>query len=390
MVGPEGGWRVRVPETRRERMRGLRGSLPLGPREAMLFLRCRSVQTFGMGNAISVAFLDGAMRVVELRRCRPGSSSGRGVATPATLSNAASPQGSRSAIGSDPHAEQCADQHGSEGGGTHDEQRNHPGCPARQRDRLTASPLGLDQSEPFQDHPKLALRHTTVSGAGGPPLSGCRSRRVAATLTAMGIPRPIVVLLVAAAACGGNADAGPAPGDYFAQLQRVSETAHIQERGLRRDLRVRLEEAPPGEDRKAVATVFVDQSARLYQDVLDALETLNPPSELVAVQQAFIDAWRAQLDLTVKVRDAGSPSADRILEQLESPDFHDAAARDEGRLRRAPGGRRGRGFRRGSRLRRPPLLTEERAKSGPRALAILSELSPMGRWRGAGPHRLAA
>ena len=134
----------------------------------------------------------------------------------------------------------------------------------------------------------------------------------------MGIPRPIVLLLVAAAACGGNADAGPAPGDYFAQLQRVSETAHIQERGLRRDLRVRLEEAPPGEDRKEVATVYVDQSARLYQDVLDALEALNPPSELVAVQQAFIDAWRGQLDLIVKVRDAGFPTADRILGQLES------------------------------------------------------------------------
>jgi len=92
----------------------------------------------------------------------------------------------------------------------------------------------------------------------------------------MRIPRrPIVVLLVVAAACGGDADAGPAPGDYFAQLQRVSETAHIQERGLRRDLRVRLEEASPGEDRKAVATVFVDQSARLYQDVLDALGSLD-------------------------------------------------------------------------------------------------------------------
>ena len=135
------------------------------------------------------------------------------------------------------------------------------------------------------------------------------------------------MLLVAAAACGGNADAGPAPGDYFAQLQRVSETAHIQERGLRRDLRVRLEEATPGEDRKAVATVFVDQSARLYQDVLDALETLNPPSELVAAQQAFIDAWRAQLDLIVKVRDAGSPTADRDPRPTRvQPVFRDAAA----------------------------------------------------------------
>jgi hypothetical protein len=72
MAGPGGGWRVRVPETRWERMRGLRGHPPPGRREAMLFLRCRSVQTFGMKAAISVAFLDRSMRVIELRRCPPG------------------------------------------------------------------------------------------------------------------------------------------------------------------------------------------------------------------------------------------------------------------------------------------------------------------------------
>jgi uncharacterized membrane protein (UPF0127 family) len=69
--GPGGGWRVLIPETRRERMRGLRGHPP-GLREAMLFLRCRSVQTFGMNEAISVVFLDRCMRVIEVRRCRPG------------------------------------------------------------------------------------------------------------------------------------------------------------------------------------------------------------------------------------------------------------------------------------------------------------------------------
>jgi uncharacterized membrane protein (UPF0127 family) len=72
MDGPGGGWRVLVPETRRERMRGLRGHPPPGPREAMLFVRCRSVQTFGMDRAISVVFLDGSMRVTGVRRCRPG------------------------------------------------------------------------------------------------------------------------------------------------------------------------------------------------------------------------------------------------------------------------------------------------------------------------------
>jgi hypothetical protein len=142
----------------------------------------------------------------------------------------------------------------------------------------------------------------------------------------MRFPRPLLVLALVAAACGGDADADPAPGDYFAQLQRVSETAHIQERGLRRDLRVRLQETPPGEDRLAAATVYLDQGARLYQDVVDALTALDPPEELAAPQQAFEDALRGQLDLVVAVRDGGFRTADRILGQIDSPPFRDAAA----------------------------------------------------------------
>lgn len=72
MDGPGGGWRVLIPETRRERMRGLRGHPPPAPREAMLFRRCRSVQTFGMKAAISLVFLDRGMRVIAVHRCRPG------------------------------------------------------------------------------------------------------------------------------------------------------------------------------------------------------------------------------------------------------------------------------------------------------------------------------
>jgi len=142
----------------------------------------------------------------------------------------------------------------------------------------------------------------------------------------MRLPRSAVVLVLVAAACGGNADAGPAPGDYFAQLQRVSETAHIQERGLRRDLRVRLEETPPGEERLAAATVYLDQSARLYQDIVDALGALDPPQDLVSPQQTYLEAWRGQLDLIVAVRDGGFHTADRIIGQVESPTFRDAAA----------------------------------------------------------------
>jgi uncharacterized protein len=71
MDGPDGGWRVLVPETRRERMRGLRGQPPPGPREAMLFRSCRSVHTFGMGRVIRVALLDDGMRVIAVADRRP-------------------------------------------------------------------------------------------------------------------------------------------------------------------------------------------------------------------------------------------------------------------------------------------------------------------------------
>lgn len=53
-------------------MRGLRGHPPPGPQEAMLFRRCRSVQTFGMKEPVSVIILDREMRVIGVRRCRPG------------------------------------------------------------------------------------------------------------------------------------------------------------------------------------------------------------------------------------------------------------------------------------------------------------------------------
>jgi hypothetical protein len=138
------------------------------------------------------------------------------------------------------------------------------------------------------------------------------------------VRRAFAVLLDVAAGCGGNAGAGPAPGDYFAQLQRVSENAHIQERGLRRDLRMRLDEAPPGEDRMTVLTVFIDQSAGLYRDVVDALGQLDPPPELATAQRAYREAWRSQLELVIAVRDAGFAGPMRILKELGRPAFRDA------------------------------------------------------------------
>ncbi len=146
----------------------------------------------------------------------------------------------------------------------------------------------------------------------------------------MRVRRAFALLLVIAVGCGENGGGGPAPGDYFAQLQRVSETAHIQERGLGRDLRVRLKQAAWA-DRMDVVTVFLDQSARLYQDVLDALRQLDPPPELAASQQAYLEAWQGQLELIMAVRDAGFPSSVRIVKELGRPAFRDAAQETKAR-----------------------------------------------------------
>ncbi len=58
---------VEVPTSRRERARGLRGRWP-GP---MLFERARSVHTFGMREAILVAFLDRHHRVIRVETVPP-------------------------------------------------------------------------------------------------------------------------------------------------------------------------------------------------------------------------------------------------------------------------------------------------------------------------------
>ena len=146
----------------------------------------------------------------------------------------------------------------------------------------------------------------------------------------MRVRHAFALLLVVAAACGGNADAGSSADDYFTKLERTSETAHIQERGLGRDLRVRLKQAVFA-DRMDVVTVFLDQSARLYEDVVDALRQLDAPPDLAAAQQAYLEAWQSQLDITVKVRDAGFPSSVRILKELERPVFRDAAKETKAR-----------------------------------------------------------
>jgi len=135
----------------------------------------------------------------------------------------------------------------------------------------------------------------------------------------------LLALAVLAVACGSDPETTPAADDYFSQLARITGNAAIQERGLKRDLRIRLEEAKLPEDREDVVSVFVDQSARLYRDVVDALGSLEPPTDLLAPQAAYADARRAQLDNMVKVRDE-IQGVGNILDAIETPLFRDAAA----------------------------------------------------------------
>jgi uncharacterized membrane protein (UPF0127 family) len=66
-----GSFSTEIPDTRRERMRGLLGRAQLAPGHAMFLERARSVHTFGMRFAIQVAFLDRDYRVVQTRVVRP-------------------------------------------------------------------------------------------------------------------------------------------------------------------------------------------------------------------------------------------------------------------------------------------------------------------------------
>jgi uncharacterized membrane protein (UPF0127 family) len=59
LVAPRGAiLRARVPETRRERMRGLLGRPSLGRDQALLLETTKSVHTFGMDFPIMVALVD--------------------------------------------------------------------------------------------------------------------------------------------------------------------------------------------------------------------------------------------------------------------------------------------------------------------------------------------
>jgi len=67
-----GPFTVEVPETSRERARGLRGRDALAPDEGLLLRRCRSVHTFGMRFPIDAVLLDRDDRVVTVVTIEPG------------------------------------------------------------------------------------------------------------------------------------------------------------------------------------------------------------------------------------------------------------------------------------------------------------------------------
>ena len=73
LLGPRGlGIRALVPQTRRERMRGLLGRSRLASDRALLLERTRSVHTFGMRFPITVALLDRELVVRSVQPVRPG------------------------------------------------------------------------------------------------------------------------------------------------------------------------------------------------------------------------------------------------------------------------------------------------------------------------------
>jgi uncharacterized protein len=73
LLGPRGlVLRVMVPQTRRERIRGLRGRPMLAVDQAMLLERTRSIHTFGMRFPIAAVRLDRDLIVRSVRPVKPG------------------------------------------------------------------------------------------------------------------------------------------------------------------------------------------------------------------------------------------------------------------------------------------------------------------------------
>jgi hypothetical protein len=68
-LGPFDVW---IPQTRRERRRGLLGCADLAGHEGLLLQRCRSIHTFGMRIGIDAVLLDRRYRVLGVVPMAPG------------------------------------------------------------------------------------------------------------------------------------------------------------------------------------------------------------------------------------------------------------------------------------------------------------------------------
>jgi hypothetical protein len=133
----------------------------------------------------------------------------------------------------------------------------------------------------------------------------------------------LAVVLTVPVACGGGGH-GVSGEDYVTQIQRVSVNAHIQERGLAKELQRRLKHAGNQSRRLEALKVYADQSARLYEDVVGALKGLQPPDEVATAQQRYEAAWQDQLDLIVGLRDAGFGVQD-FLDRLGGRSFRNTS-----------------------------------------------------------------
>jgi uncharacterized membrane protein (UPF0127 family) len=66
------GWTLELPESHAERARGLLGRDTLGPTNALVLARCRSVHTIGMRFPIDVVAFDKDWMLIDVRMLVPG------------------------------------------------------------------------------------------------------------------------------------------------------------------------------------------------------------------------------------------------------------------------------------------------------------------------------
>lgn len=147
--------RALEPETRRERMRGIKGMTAPAP---MLFRRTRSVHTFGMASPIDVVLLDERCVVVGVVRMRP-----RRVLVPRRrVSGVLEMREAVFEVG-ETLAVEPSDEPGANGGeGGHADQRegdgrdrDEPARPGGKRHGLTPAGRRRHETEPLEEHPHV-------------------------------------------------------------------------------------------------------------------------------------------------------------------------------------------------------------------------------------------